>query len=566
MLEFAFYLTKCPTRYWQVAPGEGARFWNLWKERNMISIGYRELAGLLGDKLLEFEDIDELKEEIKRIYSEYKDKYEWIKSDYKWMKTKQGVGLNARFIWNFVNEMKEGDVVIANRGKEKIIGVGIVKSGVKFDFELGYPIYREVEWIKADINVEIPSELKGKFGKTIVELTKSDVEKLIGGTINGGSNREKVRENDEALIEKVRPILDSKKQVILYGPPGTGKTWLARNYIEKETGGKEDFCRFVTFHPSYSYEEFVEGLRPHTENEQIVYRVEEGIFKEICRMAFNSLISEAGIDKEWKKGEDVPELTEKEREMVRSALKNQHQKFYLLIDEINRGDISKIFGELITLFEADKRLFEENELITILPYSKKKFGIPPNLYVIGTMNTADRSIALIDIALRRRFGFLEMMPSYAVLMEQLLEDYVNEKEAVERIEGWKNEDLMDIRKLMIKVLYTINQKIQLIYDRDHQIGHSYLLKLKDEDGKTLEFIWYHEIIPLLQEYFYNDWEKLRYILGEFVGEVDLPNLAEGEIVDREDAKIYEFKIYTGEEFIQKLRGLVKLQTKQTEMA
>jgi 5-methylcytosine-specific restriction protein B len=324
----------------------------------------------------------------------------------------------------------------------------------------------------------------------------------------------------------------------------------------------------------------VEGIRAKTEGGQIIYKVEEGVFKRLCRDAFNTLLVESRVNKSWNDRADVPTLTEEEISRVKEVLnKGSHTKFFLIIDEINRGDISKILGELITLLEADKRLFSENEIIATLPYSKTKFGIPPNLYIIGTMNTADRSIALIDVALRRRFGFLEMMPSYAVLLNALLEEKsieeeLTEEKAIDIITGWKKEEIdhwnvddpNDLRKLAIKVLYTLNQKIQLIYDRDHQIGHSYLLRLRDRDyvQKSLEFIWYNEIVPLLQEYFYNDWEKLKYILGGFVDERNLSNFADGEIVDREDARVFDIRVYEGEEFIQKLKDLVVEAEKHSE--
>lgn len=166
-------------------------------------------------------------------------------------------------------------------------------------------------------------------------------------------------------------------------------------------------------------------------------------------------------------------------------------QYAIFIDEINRGNVSSIFGELITLVENDKRIGEENEMTAILPYSKQSFGVPRNIHIIGTMNTADRSVEALDTALRRRFVFEEIMPNPS-LLNQIVFDGFN----------------------MEEVLRTINERIEVLLDRDHTIGHSYFISLNSGDTIKLKSIFANNIIPLLQEYFYHDYEKIALILGE----------------------------------------------------
>lgn len=217
----------------------------------------------------------------------------------------------------------------------------------------------------------------------------------------------------------------------------------------------------VTFHQSYSYEEFVEGLKPvlseSKENSgQLQYHIADGKLKQLAKR----------------------------------ARKEPEKKFALFIDEINRGNLSKILGELITLIEPDKRSHHKDSISVKLLYSNEDFSLPANLYIIGTMNTADRSIALMDTALRRRFHFVEVMPDASL---EVLD---------KKIQGIH----------LGQLLATMNQRIEFLYDRDHTIGHSYFIGIKDYP--TLCTIFQNKIIPLLKEYFYDDWEKIQLVLGD----------------------------------------------------
>lgn len=286
-------------------------------------------------------------------------------------------------------------------------------------------------------------------------------------------------------ISNIRQLPPSYLNRIYAGPPGTGKTTRVMEEVKQRFGGREGESpryAFVTFHPAYGYEDFVEGIRPvmGTTDGQVRYAVVDGIFKHLARQAM-----------------DHPD-----------------QAFALVIDEINRANIASVFGELITLLEPDKRMhFSEGKwqggLRLKLPYTHAShleaplFGLPDNLYLLGTMNSADRSIALMDLALRRRFQFEEIMPDPTILKSGIVQDEAGEMIVLDRM------------------LDAINQRIEYLYDRDHTIGHAYLMGIDSLDA--LESVFRTRLIPLLQEYFYNDWEKIQLVLADLVDEMDADN-------------------------------------------
>lgn len=288
-------------------------------------------------------------------------------------------------------------------------------------------------------------------------------------------------EQEESDV-KFSSDFDSLKPLILYGPPGTGKTFkMQHEYIDKFA--KED-CFVTTFHQSFSYEEFVEGLKPvlnSTASSDVKYEIQKGIFYKACERAAVLAGYEAS-EKESALNQCINDLNRSTK--MAEAIKN-NKIVLLCIDEINRANVSAVFGDLISLIEPSKRIGAKNEMIVQLPYSKEAFAVPANLMIVGTMNTADRSIQLLDSALRRRFRFEELLPDY------------NEIKNSEKAKS---------------ILKAINARIRCLLDKDHQIGHSYFIEAKTD--LDIFNALKDSVIPLLEEYFYNDAQKIRQILNE----------------------------------------------------
>ena len=301
--------------------------------------------------------------------------------------------------------------------------------------------------------------------------------------------------------------VSSALNTILYGPPGTGKTYATfRRCVEICDGQencpdeikkiraryaalvKEERIEFVTFHQSYGYEEFVEGLRPDTGSAKeggeagAGFRLDAtpGVLKRIAKRARGASGSTGQAEA--------------------SANAKPH---VLVIDEINRANVSKVMGELITLLEEDKREGAENEVSVTLPHSGDRFTLPANLYILGTMNTADRSIALLDTALRRRFEFEELAPDPGLLSDAAKATGIDDLPAV---------------------LRAINRRLEYLIDRDHLIGHAWLMGARTK--ADVDRIMRHKIIPLIAEYFYDDWQKVQAVLG------GTDDFVRGESLDR----------------------------------
>ena len=472
-----------PHGYWRIGTSNGEQprnRWALMRDGGCVAIGWADLGDLSG-----YEKDTPSKEKLIKLLGEH------------YPGSPQQIGKAASQILNFAKAIAKGDTVLACDGST-VLGVGRVTGDYQFESASDFPHRRPVEWLSLDEwKLPEPEGLQTtvhRLRKSPINLVEAEKRSLVGAVIikppppppNG---KRRLVPRLEGVSGRIQTVLERKSQVILYGPPGTGKTfWAERSAIDLASyslagkpyeelsdderisvvgGGKSHgLVRMCCFHPAYGYEDFIEGYRPELHEGRMSFTLREGIFKEVCRDA-----------------EAQPE-----------------RQFYLIIDEINRGDIPRIFGELLTIIEKDKR-----GKMVVLPLSRSAFRVPPNVFLIGTMNTADRSIALLDTALRRRFGFIELMPDISLLDQASVSEIP--------LGPW---------------LEALNRRICEHVGRDArnlQIGHAFLL----EGGKPVKDatrffqVVRDEIIPLLEEYCYEDYDALHAILGD--GLVDVTNRA-----------------------------------------
>lgn len=545
------YLENTRKIFWRIGTTDQERsYWQEMLNDNEVKVGWPEL-GNLGE-------ISKINRDI--IYDLL------LQKGYTYKGSNSTVSRKAGEVWSFFKLIKQGDYVVAQDG-HKILGIGTVEGDYRYDEDDVFPHKRTVKWIA--VEKDFPSQSEGNL-TTVQEikdqLTKNELIHFL----------EEDKEDEIELENKNFAMVPLNQ--ILYGPPGTGKTYNTFNHALKIIDGektvaemeargnrkglterfeelrKQGYVEFITFHQNYSYEEFVQGLRPKTESAtQLIFEKRDGIFKRMTDEAlknllessaqevvleptfdevfddfFKPLIEESGpitiqmetqgyqfrltkynedldnisFDKQSKTSHHaiyIPTLRKyfeqpgiehtkglkyyykplakamlKRAEQLRKVVKGvERKKYVLIIDEINRANISRVFGELITLLEEDKRWDNKHKMKLRLP-SGDEFTVPKNMYIIGTMNTADKSIALLDVALRRRFDFIPMYP-LADKVKKEYRDFFN----------------------------ALNESVYKERGSDFAIGHSYLME--DEADKTLDFpgAMNRKIIPLLNEYFYS---------------------------------------------------------------
>lgn len=441
-------------KYYKISPGEGAWQWDECRNGGFIAMGYDEVGDI---SKLNFEEFAARRDNVLPAHPRWKAK-----------------GVNQ--VWHFRN-IREGDYVVANHGTDRILGCGVVtgpyyhvkdverahRLPVQWFDTTAHPIPQRKHWVKTVIEIDAKEFGKVTQDKEMVQLAQPAEPSIAdppppapqpaAPPVQKYTLAELSRETglDETTVQRWERAIQRKGQVILYGPPGTGKTFAAERfarYLVRDGG----FTELVQFHAAYSYEDFIEGLRPTRQKDgHLTYDLIAGRFMDFCTRARQT----SGL-------------------------------CVLILDEINRANLARIFGELMYLLEYRGR--------EIFLASGRRLGVPENVRIIGTMNTADRSIALVDHALRRRFAFLPVMPSY-----ELLRSYHTEHATSFQVEK------------LIQVLQKINTRIN---DPHYSLGVSFFLR--PDLAAQIEDVWRMEIESYLEEYFFDQPDHLNDLRWEKV--------------------------------------------------
>ncbi len=435
------------TNYWIYSPGDNASMWDEFYKSGIMGIGWDDVTDLKG-----FSSKEEIKDFMKKVYDpsySYKN--------------------NAHCLWQFANEIKVGDVIFVKKGMHKIIGKGIVTSDYIYDTSRStYKHIRKVDWqnkgewehpgqavMKTLTNISAYPDYVQKLLALFAEDTSEEVseQKEIKYPLYSKDDFLNEVYMDEDTYNTLTELLEAKYNVILQGAPGVGKTFAAKR-LAYSIMGQKDTSRvaMVQFHQSYSYEDFIQGYRPSKDG----FELENGTFYKFCK----------------------------------EAEEDNERPYFFIIDEINRGNLSKILGELMMLIEKDKR----GEKIKLL-YSNEWFTVPQNVRIIGMMNTADRSLALMDYALRRRFAFFDFAPAFSS-------------------EGFKNY-LAEKNSPKLESLITAVESLNNTISSDEslgdgfRIGHSYFCTDGEITDEWLKSVVEYEVIPLIKEYWFDEPTKVR---------------------------------------------------------
>lgn len=430
--------------YWIYSPGNGAEYWDEFYNTGIMGIGWDEIGDL---------SVFNSKEEMKVAMKEKIDPSKPYKNA-------------AHATWQFANEMKPGDIVFAKKGMHLIVGRGIVESEYEFDSKLSHDKnIRKVKWthkgewqhpgqavMKTLTDITAYTDYVEKLNALFESDIEDDVEESTEKTLVPYTSDDFLDQvyMDKKKYDTLVALIMKKKNVILQGAPGVGKTYAAKRLAYSIMGVKDPSrVMMVQFHQSYAYEDFIMGFRPTQEGG---FELKHGSFYDFCKSA--------EVD-----SADTP--------------------YFFIIDEINRGNLSKIFGELFMLVESDKRGIELKLL-----YADEKFSVPENVYIIGMMNTADRSLAMMDYALRRRFAFFEMEPGFTT-------------EGFKRYREGLHSDKFNSLISCVEDLNAVIANDESLGE-GFCIGHSYFCDLKETSDQTLSGIVEFELIPLLKEYWFDE--------------------------------------------------------------